>query len=558
MLALRQLACPECEEVGSTVAAASSGPFWSRLFDTSDFPARWNCGTWDPTLGWLHIGADLATWAAYLAIPIMLLVVLRRRRQDVPARWLGLLFCAFIVSCGTVHLFEAVIFYWPAYRVAAVLKVITAVVSVVTVFGLARILPHLLELRGPSQLEVEVAARTAALRESELRRAELQHRAERADAAKTRFLATMSHELRSPIAAILGHVELLDDPEHPVDEDELRRGFEAIHRSVDHQLAVINDVLELSKIEAGEIQLELAPLDPNAVVRDAVDIVRMRAERNSNELRVERAVGADWIHSDATRIRQVLVNLLSNAAKFTSEGRIDVAVRVVGERSSEGEIEIEFSVRDTGPGLDAEQCELVFEPYTQARTGDHVQHGGTGLGLPISRRLARALGGDLVLESEPGLGSEFRFTVRARQVPPMEPTEEPRREVARLDGVTVLLVEDQLDLALVASKQLARSGALVTHATSGERALELLGDAGAPFDVVLLDLQLPGIQGDEVLRAARAFGHRGPIVALTANALAERRAACLRMGFDGFATKPLRGPALIELVSANVRGREAA
>jgi len=547
MFALQTPACPGCEDTAA-VSATAGGGFWSKLFDTSDFPARWNCGTWDASLGWLHIGSDVAIWAAYLAIPILLLLLVRRHGTDIPVKGVGLLFCAFILSCGTTHLFEAVIFYWPAYRVAGLLKLGTAIVSIATVVVLARILPQLLQLRGPVELKRMVDEQTVELRESREACSLERDRAESADRAKTRFLATMSHELRTPLAAILGHVELLTDRDHPLGPDNQRASLETIHRSAEHQLAIINDVLELSKIEAGELELVDAPFDPDELGRAAVEITGVRAKQRGNTISYRstrcRPDGSRLV-SDPTRVRQVLVNLLSNAAKFTSRGSIEV--EFVERSDGDAGVLLEYTVRDTGIGMSAEQVARVFDPYRQAESTTQVEHGGTGLGLSISREIARALRGDLVVESTPDEGSAFTFTMRAA-VETRDPEDGGgANDASRLDGRRVLLVEDQYDLAVVTKRQLERVGAVVDHAADGSSALEHL-DGGA-YDLVLLDLQLPDFDGDVVLTRAREAGWTGPVVALTANAMKSQRDECLAMGFDDFASKPLRGRALVELVA---------
>lgn len=532
------LACPP-------VAAASPG-FFSRLLDTSDFPARWSCGEWDPLTGWLHIGADVGIWFAYTTIPLLLVTVFLRRRRDLPAPGLFLLFAAFILACGFEHLLEAAIFWWPAYRLAALLKVVTALVSVATVVALARVLPRALELRGPAELEAEVAQRTAELRESEARCARAQERAERADAAKSDFLASMSHELRTPVAAILGTVELLLEEQGDGADGQL----EVVRRNARHQLELINDVLELSRIEAGSVELEPAPVRPGDLARQALELVAVQARERGLELRLDAPAEEHVLSIDPLRVRQVLVNLLSNAIKFTERGGVTLALRQ--EAHAVGTC-VTFEVEDTGIGMTPEQLERVFEPYRQAEAATRARFGGTGLGLSISRQLARLMGGDLTAVSREGGGSRFTFTFVGDPAGPRVGEEPAPRQVRPPDlrGVRVLLAEDQPDLALVVRRQLERVGCEVVHAPDGEQALAAF-DAAHP-DVVLLDLQMPVLDGLEVARELRRRGWAGPVVALTANALERDRERCLASGFDDFATKPLAADDLRRLVERHAQ-----
>jgi len=533
-------------------AARSSG-FWNRLFDTSSFPARWNCGEWDALTGWLHIGSDVATWAAYAAIPILLLVVAHKRRQELPMRGVVILFASFILLCGTVHLLEAIIFWWPAYRLSAVLKVVTAAVSITTAVVTARLLPLALELKSPKQLMDEVEARTAELRAAEAARAEAQEAAEAANAAKSRFLASMSHELRTPMAAVLGSVELLLEERGGFDAEQEER-LRTIRRGARHQLELINEVLDLSRIESGAIELRPEPVDLEVVCLEALALVERTAKDKGVDLRLDPPADAVLLEADPLRLRQVVINLLSNALKFTDEGGI--TVHVAAARDGD-EVRAEIRVRDTGVGMDADQLARVFNPYEQADASIARTFGGTGLGLSISRTLARHMGGDLTVASSPGLGSIFTFTLvgEAADAPPPAPACE--QGPVRLDGVRVLLAEDQADLALVARLQLERVGAEVVHARDGAAAVAVLDRDGA-FDVVLLDIQMPELDGIAAAKAMRAAGWAGRIVALTANALESERDECFAAGFDDFATKPLGANALRALVAEHARVPRAA
>ena len=400
---------------------------------------------------------------------------------------------------------------------------------------------------------------------SERKRAELEMRnardqAEAASRAKSEFLANMSHEIRTPMTAILGYAELMLEPQ--LDDGARIQNARTIMRNGDHLLAVLNDILDLSKIEAGKMQLrrdvfELAPL-----VQEVTQLMRVRADAKGLVCAVDLHPDTPAaIATDGVRLRQILMNLLGNAIKFTECGevRLHVFPRTTGETA-----EIAFEVVDSGIGIGSEDLARLFQPFDQADASTTRRFGGTGLGLAISRRLARMLGGDITVESVPGSGSIFCVALPATGTSAElgactllpgapRPVEQPQGALPKqpLKGLRLLLAEDGLDNQKLVTYHLRRAGAEVEVAENGAQAVDAHGRAeadGKPFDLVLMDMQMPVLDGYGATQRLRARGVRTPIVALTAHAMAGDRDRCLAAGCDDFQTKPVRAAELLACV----------
>ncbi len=433
----------------------------------------------------------------------------------------------------------------------------------VEVVQLACTLGRKRELQRQAALRREELERLVDERTSELRAAT--ERAEAAARAKSEFLANMSHEIRTPLTAILGYADLLLDP--MLDPQESAEHVRTIRNNGTHLLAVLNDILDLSRIEAGRMTLEQVECSPAGLLADVAGMLRLRAEEQGLTL-VERRDGPlpAVIRSDPTRLRQILVNLTGNAIKFTGKGRVELALRLVrADGAPEGCLE--FSVRDTGIGMDEQQAARLFQPFVQADSSTTRRFGGTGLGLVISRRLARLLGGDVLATSVPGQGSTF--TVRIPSGPleglrMLEADETLDRPDEALPAVLptlqgrVLLAEDTRDSALVIATILRRAGAEVTVVHDGMAAVNAAQSAaaeGRAFDLLLMDLHMPELDGLQATRRLREAGYDRPIIALTADSMPEDRAACLAAGFDDHATKPVRRAELVALAARMLGAR---
>jgi signal transduction histidine kinase/CheY-like chemotaxis protein len=374
---------------------------------------------------------------------------------------------------------------------------------------------------------------------------------ERAVRVKADFLAHMSHELRTPLTAILGSTELLSDP--ALSEEERCENLQSIQSSGQHLLGLINDVLDLSKIDAGAMVLENAPCCIAAVVDQVAASFRPIVGKKGISLEIEHGVpGTVFIDTDALRIRQVLHNLIGNAIKFTGEGGVRVRTMVEGDTNRR----IRLIVSDTGIGMTEDQLARLFQPFAQADASMSRRFGGTGLGLAISLKLAKLLNGELKVESTYGKGSTFSFTIEARNwreetVAAAKPTLHDKPSVD-YSSTRILLAEDGPENQRLLSMFLRKAGFVVELAENGRVALEMAiraFRAGTPYHVIFMDMQMPELDGYEATRELRKADYRGVVVALTAHSSNEDRDRCLAAGCDDFLSKPVTRAALIECAS---------
>ncbi|MDO8543443.1 MAG: ATP-binding protein [Opitutaceae bacterium] len=384
----------------------------------------------------------------------------------------------------------------------------------------------------------ELTAENARRETRELELQEARERAESASRAKGEFLATISHEIRTPMNGVLGMLRVVRDTSLTSDQ----RGYlKTASDSAESLLLLLNDVLDFSKIEAGRLELERAPFPPVTTVKAVADLLLARARDKGLQFDVnlgENLPGA--IIGDATRLRQILVNLLGNAIKFTERGRVELSVACV-ERTTAKAV-MHFTVTDTGIGIDSAALDRLFKPFTQADTSMSRRYGGTGLGLAISMRLAQAMGGALQVHSAVNQGTTFRLILPC-DLPEMSvaprPQEAPRFVTPSLKG-RVLVVEDDSVNQQVIELFLKKLNVTPRFATNGEEAITTA--TAEEFDVILMDCQLPGIDGLEATRRIREKDASSPtkIIALTANASTHVREACLAAGMNDFLTKPVR------------------
>ncbi|MBN1910007.1 MAG: response regulator [Pirellulales bacterium] len=373
--------------------------------------------------------------------------------------------------------------------------------------------------------------------------------------AKSEFLANMSHEIRAPMTAILGFSDVLLDN---LQLEENIWAVNTIKRNGDYLLTLINDILDLSKIEAGKLQVERICCKPVRIVADVVSLMQVRADSKGLPLEVE-FVGAipQRIKSDPTRLRQILINMVGNAIKFTETGSVRIVTQMV--ESPEGMPCLRFDVIDTGIGMTPEQTSHLFQPFSQGDSSTTRRFGGTGLGLAISKRLAAMLGGNIAVRSELGQGSTFSLAVETGPVDDVPMLDNPAEEFARRDetplpcaeaahesgpelACRVLLAEDGPDNQRLICYMLKKAGAEVAVAENGQIACEMALAAkheGEPFDVILMDIQMPVMDGYDATRHLRRNGYTGSIVALTANAMAGDDVKCREAGCDDYLSKPI-------------------
>jgi signal transduction histidine kinase/DNA-binding response OmpR family regulator len=375
--------------------------------------------------------------------------------------------------------------------------------------------------------------------------------AEAASVAKSQFLANMSHEIRTPLTAILGFAENLLEP--TMTDHERRAAIKTIVRNGEHLLEIINGILDLSKIEAGRLDIERLQVSPVQLAADVVSIMRVRADAKNLLLNLQfNGVIPETIQSDPTRLKQILLNLVGNAIKFTEAGKVELAVDLADNGGEHPRMR--FRIIDTGIGMTADQCAKLFQPFTQADGSTTRKFGGTGLGLAISRHLARMLGGDVALSSRPGEGSVFTVTIDPGSLKSVRLLEdasealssEPEVAVADLSAVRlpvrILLAEDSPDNQVLISTFLRKLGASIVIAADGRQAVDRALAAQVspePFDVVLMDMQMPELDGYEATREVRQHGFKQPIIALTANAMGGDEQRCLDAGCSDYATKPI-------------------
>ena len=695
--------------------------------------AAWE-DTWTPTHRFIHVAADLAIFAAYAAIPLVILYWLRTSRQGLPFPKFAWLFALFVFVTGTNALLDALMFSWPEYHLLTTARVVTALVSWGVVVAVAQLISSSAVQTGRRKLNDEVQrglvererqererSEQAARQSAEFTRAVLDSlpeaiavldpdgdiiavndtwrrqtaelaaerrstnrssvsgksyiaatgvifptdprseqevtsrlgrllrdnagfsaeyrtetidgrpgrwilmraaplRTERggavishhditgrkqveealvearsaADAAsesKSRFLANMSHEIRTPMTAVLGYADLLagelTDADHLESVDLLRRHGRFL-------LEILDDILDLSKIEAGKLEVEPVECAVAPLIADVQSLMNVRAIEKGIELEIEYAGPVpQMIRTDPIRLRQILMNLVGNAVKFTEEGRVRLTVRflpdgrlpetertpnaLTGEQVPEvvppdrEPSKLLFTIHDTGIGMSPEQVANLFEAFTQADPSTSRKYGGTGLGLAICRSLTTLLGGEIWAESVRGQGSVFRFTIACdvgRPVPLVNPVMVPASDsgilvteaipVARLDGLRILIAEDTPGLRHLVARLMRIAGAEVTTVANGQEAVDAVENAihdGETIDLVLMDVQMPVLNGFEATARLRQSGRTIPIVALTAGAMAGDREKCLSAGFDAYVPKPIDRGELLRTIATLTAAR---
>lgn len=660
--------------------------FLLRIFSGEGFPPRWGCGDgWqhEPWWGWVHIVSDVLIFAAYFAIPLTI-VRFVRKRKDLPFLGLVYLFASFIVACGLTHLMEALLFYWPAYRLSGLLKLATAAISIITVIRIQGVMPQALALRSPADSQLEVDAKTAELRElteklrveiensrrmnndlkdhremlrlamragdtgffnwnlqngvvsfdpnesritglgqngqiepeefmqcvnkrdvdrlrasiastinghedyderfaftrpdgqeiwlegtgclikdesgapsrfiglnrdvteQVLREQQLDEQAREAEwhsEQKSRFLAQVSHEIRTPLTAMLGCVDVLLES---VQTEKLQSDVRLLRTQGETLRILVNDFLDLAKIEQGKLKIERKPIELAKLLGETRSLMEPLAQEKGLTLNCTANVPVPQIIVvDPYRLRQVLINLVGNAIKFTQEGNVGIEVET---QSDQKRLNLVTKVTDTGPGIPKEKLGVLFEEYERVLQHDVI---GSGLGLAISKRLTELMDGNIRVESELGKGSTFTV------ITPLEDYDcewSPLNlevKASHIDGkilnqpklpLKVLAAEDTRAIQHVLRRILEKTVASVTIVADGDEAVASVREAAeqqSPFDAILMDIQMPKMDGTEATALLRNEGHQLPIIALTAGAMKSERDACMAAGCTHFLTKPI-------------------
>ncbi|MBC1238307.1 ATP-binding protein [Nostoc sp. 2RC] len=528
--------------------------FLSYAFNSDGFIPHGHCYLWKTGLVWLHIISDATIAFAYYSIPFLLIYFILKR-QDVPFNGVFVLFGAFIIACGTGHLMDIWTLWHPDYWISGSLKAVTAIISIYTAFALISLMPQALMLPSPAQLEAinralstEIVERKRI--EQELRKAE--EVAQNSSQAKSEFLANMSHELRTPLNGILGYTQILQRTESLTEKG--RKGLGVIYQCGSHLLTLINDVLDLSKIEARKLELYSVDFYLPAFIDSVTEICRIRAEQKVIAFEVQLDPDLPTgIHGDEKRLRQVLINLLSNAIKFTEQGSVTFKVQVTGRESDNGKTnyKISFQVIDTGTGIKPEQAEKIFQPFEQVGNQKR-QSEGTGLGLAISQKIVLLMGGQIQVQSTLGKGSTFWFEAKF-------PESKDWAKVSRMidQGTiigylgqrrTILIADDKWENRSVILNLLEPVGFTVIEASQGEEAWEKVL-AHKP-DLIITDLVMPILDGFDFINRLRQWEQfqKIPIIASSASVFAIDQHKSIDVGADAFLPKPVEAEVLLEML----------
>jgi signal transduction histidine kinase/ActR/RegA family two-component response regulator len=410
--------------------------------------------------------------------------------------------------------------------------------------------------------------------------AQARRQASSAERTKAEFLINMSHELRTPMNGILGFAELLLDrgeTAEAVGADRLEH-LHLLRRSGENLMRILNDIFDLSNLESGELELRREVVSPFELVNDIASVMRAVAAESSLGFEVSyHGKLPTRIQTDPTRLRQILINLIGNGLKFTRRGGVSLVVGL--EDPTPGASRLLFKIADTGQGMPPSALERIFDPFMQADSSLRRTHGGAGLGLTLARKLAALLGGSLDAESLDGHGSVFRLLIDPGPLDGVELLDPNSPEAREVDAIAhpptrrllkrvrdealagkILYVEDAVDNQRLISFMLEKAGMEVTCADTGAAGVELAlasRDAHQDYDVILMDIQMPVMDGLEATRELRSQGWTGPIIALTAHAISRERELALEAGCDYFATKPISRADLIQLVADHLRNRPA-
>ncbi|GAA3916410.1 ATP-binding protein [Litoribacillus peritrichatus] len=379
-------------------------------------------------------------------------------------------------------------------------------------------------------LEEEIGVR----KKTEQELISMRNKAEEANRSKSMFLANMSHEIRTPMNAIIGFVDVVLEHDLP---DELRKHLTTVRQSARDLHNLLNEILDVAKMEEGKLELERLPLSVNKVVSHVVKTLEFKAKEKNLQV-IQRLSDAvpQYVLGDSLRLNQILMNLIGNAIKFTEVGSITVAVDVLETG------ELKFLVRDTGIGIPKAKVNHIFDSFNQADSSTNRKYGGTGLGTTISKQLVELMDGKIWVESEEGVGSSFYFTIRMESTDDPEHVEEHEFNLAKWrssDSLNILVAEDMQQNADLLRIRLETLGHVMTHVMNGLQAVEIVKQQ--TFDLVLMDVQMPEMDGLEATRCIRSLeqGKTIPIIALTASVMHEDRHACHEAGMDGFVKNPL-------------------
>jgi signal transduction histidine kinase/CheY-like chemotaxis protein len=454
-------------------------------FFSNDYMPHGHCYLWLPSILWVNVVADLLIAFAYFSIPILLIMVIRKRK-DIKFKGIFLLFAAFILACGISHLFAIYTIWHGSYGWHGISKMVTAIVSVATAYALVVNRHALVSIPTAYQLELALG------------------KAEAANEAKQSFLASVSHEIRTPINGVMGMINLALKNER--DTEQIKK-LSIAQKSAASLLVVINDIIDFSRVEAGKLSIEKVPFQLGELLNETVKAFSSSCQNKNVEVLIDvRKLDVDYVIGDPGRIKQIISNLINNAIKFTERGDIVVVASMV--QPSTGNYELCCCVKDTGIGIPASKIDILFTPFTQADATTTRKYGGTGLGLSICRELARLMGGDITVESEVGVGSEFCFNIPL-ELPAGSSHNAPadfkknNNDKSNESVETILLLNDNRKAIAIHAAYLSKANYKVVFCSSIEKLDSLDPEVASSIDAILVDANLLTNDNTELVKFER-------------------------------------------------------
>jgi len=517
---------------------------FTALFDITSLMPHGYCLIWNSALLWLHVISDVLIVLSYYSIPFIILFYVRKHK-DFPFDRLLLMLSAFIIACGTTHLVSIITIWIPLYWLEGLLKLLTGLLSVITAIRMYFIVPNVLAEMGRKRfLEEKLAIQASTMqdnliKEVELRTKSLQLLTEQAQSdlqVKRIFLSNMSHEIRTPINAIISinYLALKTDL-----TEQQHNYLTKIDSSAKWLLGVLDDILNYSKLESGKLVLEHNDFELSLIITFLTDVASplLKDKPVLLSFDIDPEVPA-VLKGDSLRLEQVLLNLLTNAIKFTHEGSVTLKVELLNYEAQHARLR--FSVLDTGIGLSLDQQSQLFKAFIQADNSTTRLYGGTGLGLAICEELVRAMGGSIIVESQVDVGSCFSFIINF-EIPVLLPETEPLRlyQYPGLKNAKILVAEDNLVISEFIPDIMAYEGMHVDIARDGSEVLALL--ELNKYDAVLMDCQMPVMDGFETARRIRTDPRfdKLPIIAMTGYVFDQERERCFENGMNDFISKPV-------------------
>ncbi|GHB96486.1 response regulator [Cerasicoccus arenae] len=508
--------------------------WWEGFCSTSYLPHE-NEYPWDPSVLWLSVIANGVIFMAYCSISFGLFYFVRRRRDLIYKR-IFVLFGLFILCCATTHAIAILTIWKPYYLFESMVLLVTGVVSLASAIVMFRMIPEALQLPNPQELRKT--------KQELVNEARKKADAESASEMKSQFLANMSHEIRTPLNGLLGAIELLgDDPEL---QDKYQTELTIAQQSGKNLVAIINDILDLAKIEAGKLEMRCIPFDVKFIISNIVELFRMKAEAKG--LLLSANFSSDlpaYVYGDPVRLSQIVTNLVANAIKFTDKGSVKIMAHL--EEVKDNYVGLSIVIEDTGIGIPDNRVSEIFETFQQVHGEINEERGGSGLGLAISNHLAKKMDGGIMVESKLGEGSTFTVLVRlsapseiatdCKEAPPVWQSLAPPPGKSSLN---ILLADDNASSRHILRKMLSVDGVNVAAVQNGLDALTAHDEND--FDVIIMDVRMPKMDGIAAIRKIRSTkkdaDRRIPILVLTAYAMAEDQARVISAGADAYLAKP--------------------